>query len=271
MNKDFQALLNAIARSSKASPVFVPEKKKPGFIESAAAQATTPSKLFRFPGAGQPEPIVTGTRDGVTPDRTQADTYKQYAQTPSGQFERYFKTPEMDQYFGAASRGAAAPKDVEAMQALAGQTVAPGKTPEELSAFYRAESAMGRAQMPQIQGAMGFIKGSPMARWAEANPMLAQRLYAKEMGKREAAGQVTPGVTYAGATPQPLGDESFSVVANAVPAPWNTQGAKVSAEFSGVVPFQAAKTTGEGMPAFQTTLGERAEQLISAVKRARGL
>lgn len=229
------------------------------------------SLLGRVSFPGTSSPIVFGTRDGSTPDRTQSDTYKQYAATPAGQFERYFKTPEMDQYFGAASRGAAAPKDVEAMQVLAGKTVAPGKTPEELAGFYRAESAMGRAQMPEIQGALGFIKGSPMARWAEANPMLAQRLYAKEMGKREAAGQATPGVTYAGTAPQPLGDESFSVVANAVPAPWNTQGAKVSAEFSGVVPFQAAKTTGEGMPEFQTTLGQRAEQLISAVKRDRGM
>lgn len=230
-----------------------------------------PREYDPFIRPGAQLPIVLGTRDGVTPDRTQSDTYKQYAATPAGQFERYFKTPEMDQYFGAASRGATAPKDVEAMQALAGKTVAPGKTPEELSAFYRAESAMGRAQMPQIQGALGFIKGSPMARWAEANPMLAQRLYAKEMGKREAAGQATPGVTYAGTTPQSLGDESFSVVANAVPAPWNTQGAKVSAEFSDVVPFQVAKTTGEGMPGFPTTLGQRAEELISAVKRDRGM
>ena len=229
------------------------------------------SLLGRVSFPGESSPIILGTRDGVTPDRTQSDTYKQYAATPAGQFERYFKTPEMDQYFGAVSRGATAPKDVEAMQALAGKTVAPGKTPEELAGFYRAESAMGRAQMPQIQQELGFIKGSPLARWAEANPMLAQRLYAKEMGKREAAGQAIPGTTYAGAAPQPLGDESFSVVANAVPAPWNTQGAKVSEEFAGVVPFQAAKTTGEGMPAFQTTLGERAEQLISAVKRDRGM
>ena len=229
-----------------------------------------PAPEYYGPGFG-PSQIVLGTRDGKTPDRTQSDTYKQYAATPGGQFERYFKTPEMDQYFGAASRGAAAPKDVEAMQALAGKTVAPGKTPEELAGFYRAESAMGRAQMPQIQGALGFIKGSPMARWAEANPMLAQRLYAKEMGKREAAGQATPGVTYAGATPQPLGDESFSVAANAVPAPWNTQGAKVSGEFAGVVPFQVAKTTGEGMPELPTTLSQRAEQLISTVKRDRGM
>jgi hypothetical protein len=196
---------------------------------------------------------------------------KPFAFTPEGQFERYFKTPEMDQYFGTASRGAAAPKDVEAMKALAGKTVAPGKTPEELSAFYRAESAMGRAQMPQIQQALGYEKGSDLAKWAEANPMLAQRLYAKKMSQGEAAGQASPGVTYAGAAPQPLGDESFSVAANSVPAPWNTQGAKVSAEFADVMPFQAAKTTGEGMPEFQTTLGQRAEQLISSVKRDRGM
>lgn len=229
------------------------------------------SPLGRMVPPGSPTTIVLGTADGSTPDRTKSDLYKQYAFTPEGQFERYFKTPEMDQYFGTASRGATAPKDVEAMKALAGQTAAPGKTPEELSAFYRAESAMGRAQMPQIQQALGYEKGSDLAKWAEANPMLAQRLYAKEMGKREAAGQATPGVTYAGAAPQPLGDESFSVAANSVPAPWNTQGAKVSGEFADVMPFQAAKTTGEGMPQFQTTLNQRAEQLISSVKRDRGM
>jgi hypothetical protein len=37
------------------------------------------------------------------------------------------------------------------------------------------------------------------------------------------------------------------------------------------MPFQAAKTTGEGMPQFQTTLNQRAEQLISSVKRDRGM
>lgn len=229
-----------------------------------------PREYDPFIRPGAQLPIVLGTRDGVTPDRTQSDTYKQYAATPAGQFERYFKTPEMDQYFGAASRGATAPKDVEAMQALAGKTVAPGKTPEELAGFYRAESAMGRAQMPEIQKQLGYEKGSALAQWAEANPMLAQRLYAKEMGKREAAGQATPGVTYAGA-PSSIGNENFAVAANAVPAPWDTQGNKVSAPFADVKDSQFAYTTGEGMPALPTTLGQRAEQLISTVKRDRGM
>lgn len=227
------------------------------------------SLLGRVSFPGESSPIILGTRDGVTPDRTQSDTYKQYAQTPGGQFERYFKTPEMDQYFGAASRGTAAPKDVEAMQALAGQTVAPGKTPEELSAFYRAESAMGRAQMPEIRKGLGYAEGSDLAKWAEANPMLAQRLYAKEMGKREAAGQVTPGVTYAGA-PSSIGNENFAVAANAVPAPWDTQGNKVSAPFADVKDSQFAYTTGEGMPAFPTTR-ELAERMVGTVKRDRGM
>ncbi len=258
---------NQLARSAQAA-VDPAESYRQDWERQNQADLNRKALLSRV---GSSNAIVTGLDERGAVDLTQSDEYKRFAFTPEGQFERYFKTPEMDQYFGTASRGDAAPKDVEAMKALAGQTVAPGKTPEELSVFYRAESAMGRAQMPQIQQALGYEKGSDLAKWAEANPMLAQRLYAKEMGKREAAGQVTPGVTYAGVTPQPLGDESFSVAANSVPAPWNTQGAKVSGEFADVVPFQVAKTTGEGMPEFQTTLGQRAEQLISSVKRDRGM
>ena len=109
-----------------------------------------------------------------------------------------------------------------------------------------------------------------MARWAEANPMLAQRLYAKEMGKREAAGQATPGVTYAGA-PSSIGNENFAVAANAVPASWDTQGNKVSAPFADVKDSQFAYTTGVGMPGLPTTLNLRAEELIKSVKRDRGM
>jgi hypothetical protein len=70
--------------------------------------------------------------------------------------------------------------------------------------------------------------------------------------------QQTP-TTYAGETGL---ENGFALAANAVPAPWNEQGTKVSGEFSGVVPFQAAKTTGEGLPAFQTT-GEKAAEFLS--------
>lgn len=76
------------------------------------------------------------------------------------------------------------------------------------------------------------------------------------------AGASTTNPSYAGST---IGSEDFAMAANAVPAPWNQQGVKVSSDFSGVVPFQAAKTTGEGMPAFQTT-GEKAEEFLRNVK-----
>ena len=120
--------------------------------------------------------------------------------------------------------------------------------------------------MPQIQESLGYAKDSALAKWAAANPMLAQRLYAKQQAgakavEQSALAQKEPGSQYGGGvtpgafgtTAPTLGSEDFAVAANAVPAPWNQQGAKVSADFAGVMPFQAAKTTGEGMPAFQTT------------------
>lgn len=242
-------------------------------MELAAQQPTAASSLFKWPGQttnyqlpSTNTTITTGLDSRGEVDRTQSDLYKQYALNAPGQFERYFKTPEMDQYFGTASRGTAAPKDVEAMQALAGRTVAPGKTPEELSAFYRAESAMGRAQMPEIQKGLGYEKGTPLAQWAEANPMLAQRLYAQRQAKEEAAGRPSSMTTYAGVTPEPVAGQDFAIAANAVPAPWNQQGAKVSADFSEVRPFQASKTLmAEGMPSLPTTL-DKAEDFLARTK-----
>lgn len=211
----------------------------------------------RFIGPANERTVVTGLDGNGNVDRTKSDTYKQYAQTPEGQFERYFKTPEMDRYFGAASRGKGAPTDVGQMKALAGELTAPQDVP--LSSYYRAQSALGRAQMPEIQKGLGYEEGSDLAKWAAANPMLAQRLYAKKQAAAPTEAPAFPGYQ-AGA--QPMSDiDSFSMAANGVPAPWNTQGEKVSSEFSDVVPFQTAKTTGEGMPAFQTTSEKAAEFL----------
>ena len=133
---------------------------------------------------------VRGTRDGVTPDRTQSDLYRQYAMNPEGQFQRYFQSPEMDQYFGAASRGKGAPENLAAMQALAAQTKAPTDVP--LSAYYRAQSAAGRGNMPEITKSLGYEADSAMAKWAQANPMLAQRLYAQQQAKMESAPSAAP-------------------------------------------------------------------------------
>lgn len=232
--------------------VFVP----PG-MGSVPSAPQLPPPVTSPAGTIQPGSIVTGLDRGGEVDRRKSDTYKQYAQTPEGQFERYFQTPEMDQYFGAASRGKGAPADVGQMKALAGELTAPQDVP--LSSYYRAQSALGRAQMPEIQKGLGYEEGSDLAKWAAANPMLAQRLYAK---KQAAAPTETPAFPGYQAGAQPMSDiDSFSMAANSVPAPWDTQGEKVSGEFAGVVPFQAAKTTGEGMPAFQTTSEKAAEFL----------
>jgi hypothetical protein len=100
----------------------------------------------------------------------------------------------------------------------------------------------GKTPMAQPGGAVGAF-----------NPLMQ-----KTFGYQKGASVTEP--SYAGS---PSAD--FAVAANAVPAPWNQQGMKVSQEFSGVVPFQAAKTTGEGMPAFQTT-GEKAEEFLRNAK-----
>ena len=106
---------------------------------------------------------------------------KPFAMTPEGQFERYFQTPEMDQSFGAESRGKGAPADAAAMEKLAFEQKAPMDAP--LATYYRAQSAAGRGNMPDIVAGITAGKGekeaAALTKWAEANPMLAQRLYAK--------------------------------------------------------------------------------------------
>lgn len=138
--------------------------------------------------AAKQVPIVTGLDKDNNVDRRKSDLYKQYAQTPEGQFERYFKTPEMMPYFGSAFQGQGAPTSAQQMLDLASQTTAPTSSP--LAGFYAAQSASGRGNMGEIIEALGY-KGTPLEKWAQANPMLAFREY----NKRFPAGQPTQGPT----------------------------------------------------------------------------
>jgi len=81
------------------------------------------------------------------------------------------------------------------------------------------------------------------------------------------AGASTTNPSYAGSQVQPLGGEDFAMAANAVPAPWNQQGAMVDENrgIANLQPEQAKFTTGEGMPAFPTT-GQKAEDFLRNVK-----
>lgn len=142
----------------------------------------------RQPAAGGTTPLVSGLDRSGAVDRTKSDVYKQYAQTPAAQFERYFQTPEMMPYFGGAFQGKGAPTSAQAMIDLASQTAAPTNAP--LASFYAAQSATGRGSMDEIISAMGY-KGTPMEQWAKANPMLAFR----EFNKKFPAGAPTQGPT----------------------------------------------------------------------------
>ena len=180
----------------------------PGFMQQqfrAPAASVLPP-----PGFGSTT-IVRGTRDGVTPDRTQSDEYR----------------AQLAQY-GALSK---AGKQEEA----------------EKLGMEIWQQKYGKTAMAQPGGAAGA-----------RNPLMEAMF-----GRQSGASVTEP--SYAGSTVQPMGSADFAIAANAVPAPWNQQGAKVSSDFSGVVPFQAAKTTGEGMPAFQTT-GEKAAEFLRNAK-----
>ncbi len=184
----------ARARGQRQGPP-IPER-----IRNAPSALALPG-----PGFGTTT-IVRGTRDGVTPDRTQSDEYR----------------AQLAQY-GALSK---AGKQEEA----------------EKLGMEIWQQKYGKTPMAQPGGAVGAF-----------NPLMQ-----KTFGYQKGASVTEP--SYAGS---PSAD--FAVAANAVPAPWNQQGMKVSQEFAGVVPFQAAKTTGEGMPAFQTT-GEKAEEFLRNAK-----
>ena len=149
-------------------------------------------------GTIQPGSIVTGLDRGGNLDRKKSDLYKQYAQTPEGQFERYFKTQEMAPYFGTSFQGKGAPTSAQAMIDLASQVAAPTTAP--LASFYAAQSATGRGSMDEIISAMGY-KGTPMEQWAKSNPMLAFREY----NKKFPAGAPTQGPTPALPGP-PMGE-----------------------------------------------------------------
>ena len=235
------------------------------------------------PALGLPTPIVSGIDSFGSVDRRQSDLYRQYAPTPQGQFERYFQSSEMDPYFGAASRGAGAPKDLQAALDLASQEKAPTDTP--LSAYYRAQSAAGRGAMPEVVGGLTqgleAEKAKAMEAWAKANPMLAYR----EFNKRFPTGEPTIGPTPAalqadealkGVTKffpgaEPGGFDSG--IANPIPPTQAfNQGAVMDANrgIANLQPLQAAKTSGSGMPAFEPTdgsLSKRIDEFLYGPKR----
>lgn len=148
---------------------------------TVAAPPTTGSRVDRATRQTQAtQPVAPESPQVIPATLTKPPVFPT---TPAGQYGRYFGSPEMDYMFGEPSRTEDIPATVEEMLALAKQTKAPEDTP--LATYYRAQSAAGRGQMGEIKKELGYEEGSNMAAWAEANPMLAQRLYAKKMKERE--------------------------------------------------------------------------------------
>ena len=163
---------------------------------------------------------------------------KAFPMTAEGQQERYFGTPELNYVFGAQT--GKGPKTAEEMSALASQEKAP--TTSSLSDYYRAQSAMGRVNQADIQAM--YADRPDLQKWAAANPMLAQREFIKQKGGEpttgptpfEIMGSMEKGQFYPSeGSPFPMETSNptgFSGAANAVPAPWNTQGQAVSAPYT---------------------------------------
>ena len=85
-------------------------------------------------------PVITSkeSESPVPPAATQ-----RFDNTLEGQYQRYFKTPEFDNVFGAGARGEGAPKDAAAMEFLGNQIKAPKKD-TNIASMYAAQSAMGQ-------------------------------------------------------------------------------------------------------------------------------
>jgi len=152
-------------------------------------------------GLMEAAPEVKAARQGRIDDRLQQieqrnvspTAPRRFDNTLEGQYQRYFKTPEFDNVFGAGARGEGAPKDAAAMEFLGNQIKAP-KEDTNIASMYAAQSAMGQVNQDKLQEYFadadlpGNVKkeGEEMTalqKWAKANPMLAQRLYQKQQQK----------------------------------------------------------------------------------------
>ena len=200
-------------------------------------------------------------------------TPKVFPMTAEGQQERYFGTPEFNYVFGAQT--GKGPKTAEEMRTLGSQTKAPTTSP--LPDYYRAQSAMGRVNQADIQAM--YADRPDLQKWAAANPMLAQREFAKRQANAPA--QLPEGAAEFGARASAEGGYAgtfrenpglFQGVANPVPPTQQPgpggvdQGTRVSLArgAQNIAPQQAEKTSGESMPSFPTTL-DRVKNFLGVI------
>lgn len=172
----------------------VPGPERSMDMDAPVSGLTMDSPVYDSPVAPV-KPITYGLDSSGAVDRRQSDDYRsamaQYAPQPmtaEGQFKRYFGTPEFDYVFGSGARGQGAPKTAEEMMYLGTNTQArDAKT--NLATLYASQSAAGRVNQDLIQRrydedpTLTAEQKTNLKKWAEANPMIAQREYTKWLEK----------------------------------------------------------------------------------------
>jgi len=167
-----------VTRKAQADQMYLPGVRNfPADYKIKELEAGQNAENFRR-GAGftGQTPIILGTRDGVTPDRTRSDDYRQYAGTPEAQFKAIFQDRALGGY-GDLSKAKGAPKDAQGMLELARQTTAPMGT--DLNAYYAAQRGAGEIRKDQLVEYFGQ-RSQGLGEWAKANPALAYRQFIKE-------------------------------------------------------------------------------------------
>lgn len=192
-------LRSVVTLNPFTAPFAIPTFYGQGMMEAALDAQKRGSRIPGLPELGLSEAgssllsqlgadlkaTVSG-RENTAEIQTAPDTApkpQRFDNTLEGQYQRYFKTPEFDNVFGAGARGEAAPKDASAMQVLGNQLQAPAKD-TNISTLYAAQSAMGRVNEDAIQ--QMYADRPDLQEWAKRNPMLAQREYLKAEQRRAA-------------------------------------------------------------------------------------
>jgi len=167
-----------VTRKAQADQMYLPGVRNlpTGYKESELRQGQIAENFRRGAGFTGQTPIILGTRDGVTPDRTRSDDYRQYAGTPEAQFKAIFQDRALGGY-GDLSKAKGAPKDAQGMLELARQTTAPMGT--DLNAYYAAQRGAGEIRKDQLVEYFGQ-RSQGLGEWAKANPALAYRQFIKE-------------------------------------------------------------------------------------------
>jgi len=169
-----------VTRKAQADQMYLPGVRNfpADYKKKELEQGQIAENFRRGAGFTGQTPIILGTRDGVTPDRTRSDDYRQYAGTPEEQFKGIFQDYALGGY-GDLSKAKGAPKDAQGMLELARKTTAPLGT--SLNAYYASQHAAGKIRQDQLVEYFGQ-RSQEFGEWAKANPALAYRQFIKEAG-----------------------------------------------------------------------------------------